>query len=159
MDIGEVLKSGDFRTADDQLRDPDALPWVPQGEGVWFRPLRFCPDLGSWTNLLRVTKKGTINLHRHTAPVEAWVISGNWRYLERDWVARPGTYVFEPAGDIHTLAHVGEQEMVTLFNIHGPIEYLGPDGEITFIETVETKLARYVEFCEATGTAIAPLIG
>ncbi|HXW81787.1 MAG TPA: 2,4'-dihydroxyacetophenone dioxygenase family protein [Acidimicrobiales bacterium] len=159
MDIGHVLNSTEAHASGDQLLDPGALPWVPQAEGVYFRPLRICPELGSWTNLLRVTKKGTINLHRHVAPVEAWVISGQWRYLERDWVARPGTYVFEPAGDVHTLVNTGEEEMVTLFCMHGPIEYIGRDGETIFTETAETKLSKYVSFCEANGISLAPIIG
>ena len=91
MDIDEVLASAELRASGDQMLDPGTIPWVPQAEGVSFRPLRICPELGTWTNLLRVTRQGTINLHRHVARVEAWVISGEWRYLEHDWVARPGS--------------------------------------------------------------------
>ena len=28
---------------------------------------------------------------------------GHWRYLEHDWVAKPGTFIYEPAGEAHTL--------------------------------------------------------
>lgn len=37
-----------------------------------------------------------------------------WRYEERDWIAKPGTFIFEPPGDIHTLITEGE-EVITLF--------------------------------------------
>ncbi|HTW06500.1 MAG TPA: 2,4'-dihydroxyacetophenone dioxygenase family protein [Acidimicrobiales bacterium] len=143
----------------DQLRDPELLPWVPQADGVFFKPLRVDREHGTWTNLLRVTRQGTVSRHRHLAPVEAWVISGEWRYLERDWVARPGTYIFEPEGDIHTLVNNGEATMVTLFCIHGPIEYLGPGGEVVFTETAETKLAKYVQFCQAHDLPLAAVVG
>ena len=134
------------------------MPWVPQAEGVWFRPLRISPGLGTWTNLLRVTRKGTISLHRHPAPVEAWVIKGQWRYLEHDWTAAAGSYVYEPAGDVHTLTTLGDEEMITLFSMHGPIEYIGPDGEISCAETAETKLRRYLDFCAEHDIRVAPVI-
>jgi 2,4'-dihydroxyacetophenone dioxygenase len=158
MDIEEVIVPAALRSMDDQLRDPETIPWVPQVEGVFFRPLRICLKEGKWTNLLRISRRGTINLHRHLAAVEAWVIKGEWRYLERDWVARPGTYVFEPPGDIHTLVNTGQEEMVTLFSIHGPIEYIGANGETTFTETAETKLAKYVNFCQDNGIPLAPIV-
>jgi 2,4'-dihydroxyacetophenone dioxygenase len=143
----------------DRLLDPEQIPWVPQAEGVWFRPLRISRHDGSWTNLLRVTRQGTINLHRHLAPVEAWVISGQWRYLEHDWVARAGQFVYEPAGDVHTLVTQGEEEMITLFAMHGPIEYIGTGGEVTFVETADTKLRRYLDYCATNGLRAAPIIG
>ena len=34
----------------------------------------------------------------------AWLYdAGYWRYLEHDWIAKPGTYIHEPAGEAHTL--------------------------------------------------------
>jgi 2,4'-dihydroxyacetophenone dioxygenase len=158
MDTREVVVPAELRATDDQLRDPETIPWVPQADGIWFKPLRVCLERGTWTNLLRVTKQGTVSLHRHLDAVEAWVIKGEWRYLERDWVARPGTYVFEPPGDVHTLVNAGEEEMVTLFSIHGPIEYVGPNGETVFTETAGTKLSKYIEFCKENSIAPAPIV-
>ena len=78
----------------DQAIQADELPWVPQGENVWFKPLRFDLTTGRWINLLKVTKQGKVNRHRHSGgQVLGFVIQGSWRYLERDWVARPGTLV------------------------------------------------------------------
>ena len=39
----------------DQAIDADTLPWVPQGEQVWFQPLRFDLANGRWVNLIRMT--------------------------------------------------------------------------------------------------------
>jgi 2,4'-dihydroxyacetophenone dioxygenase len=142
----------------DRLVNPDEIPWIPQAEGVWFRPLRISPEQGTWTNLLRVTCRGTVNLHRHLAPVEAWLLAGRWRYLEHDWTAGPGSYVYEPAGDVHTLTTVGEEEMITLFSMHGPIEYIGPDGQVEYTETAQTKLQRYLDFCASEDIRVAPVI-
>jgi 2,4'-dihydroxyacetophenone dioxygenase len=142
----------------DWLLHSDETPWVPQADGVWFRPLRISPALGTWTNLLRVTRKGTVSLHRHLGPVEAWVLAGEWRYLEHDWTASTGDYVYEPAGDVHTLTVTSDAEMITLFNIHGPYEFIGPDGAVESVESAEVKLKRYVDYCEAHGISVAPIV-
>lgn len=136
----------------DQAIHADELPWVPQGEGVWFRPLRFDLTRGSWINLLRVTKQGKVNRHRHSGgQVLGFVIQGSWRYLERDWVARPGTLVYEPPGDIHTLVVDGAEEMQTLFLLEGVIQYLDDDDNVVSQDDVFTKLERYRAFCRAEG--------
>jgi len=58
---------------------------------------------GSWCNLLRVRKSGVLSRHIHPSWVTGYVIRGAWRYLEHDWVARAGSFVYEPPGEIHTL--------------------------------------------------------
>ncbi|MGH3329498.1 MAG: 2,4'-dihydroxyacetophenone dioxygenase family protein [Streptomycetales bacterium] len=131
------------------------LPWVPQGsDNVWFKPVRISPERGSWVNLLKVAQHGIVSRHRHLAEVEGWVIQGRWYYREHDWQAEPGAYVYEPPGDVHTLVAdvVDEGEpMITLFSIHGPIEYFDERGELAYVETAQTKLQRYLDHCAAAG--------
>src|SRR3712207_9376719 len=82
----------------------DELPWVPQGERVWFKPLRFDLATGRWINLLRVEGGGKVNRHRHTGgqgPGDC--IEGSWHYLQRDRVARPGTLLDQPPRHIPTI--------------------------------------------------------
>ena len=144
--------------ADVVARSAD-IPWVPQGSGnVWFKPLRISVAQNRWVNLLKVTRGGVVNRHRHLAEVEGWVIQGQWHYVEHDWSAGPGDFVYEPPGDVHTLvADVADEEqpMLTLFSIHGSIEYVDENDEPVHVETAETKLRRYLEHCAAAG--IAPL--
>ena len=138
---------------------PDAIPeiaiatipadervWVPQMKDVWFRPLLLNTVAGQWCNLLRVRKSGILTRHLHPAPVHGYVIKGSWRYLEHDWVAKAGDYVFEPPGEIHTLT-VPEDcpEMITFFNISGCMIYLDADNRQTGIEDVFTK----IDMCRA----------
>src|SRR3546814_17069040 len=54
-------------------------------------------------NLLRVRKSGVLSRHRHPQAVHGFVLKGRWRYLEHDWEATEGSYVFEPPGETHTL--------------------------------------------------------
>lgn len=119
----------------------DERLWVPQAENVWFRPLLLDTVAGQWVNLLRVTRCGMLSRHRHPAPVHGYVIKGSWRYLEHDWIAREGMYVFEPPGEIHTLV-VDEDvpEMITLFHVCGALIYFDERHQPCGYDDVHTKL-------------------
>ena len=55
-----------------------------------------------------------------------------WGYLEHDWIATKGTFIFEPAGETHTLVvdpKVGH--MTTLFHNMGPLLYVDENGKQT----------------------------
>jgi 2,4'-dihydroxyacetophenone dioxygenase len=134
----------------DQAIDIDDIPWVPQSERVWFKPVRFDLATGRWINLLKIKPGGKVNRHRHTGgQVMAYTIQGEWRYLERTWVAKPGTFVYEPPGDIHTLTVDGDEEMITLFILEGTVQYLTDDDQIYYQDDVFTKLKLYREHCQA----------
>ena len=63
------------------------------------------------------------------APVHGFVIKGSWRYLEHDWVATEGSYLFEPPGEIHTLVVDDDcEEMITLFHNTGALIYCDENG-------------------------------
>jgi quercetin dioxygenase-like cupin family protein len=120
----------------------DERVWVPQMENVWFRPLCLNASQGYWVNLLRVRRSGVLTRHRHPAPVHGFVLRGSWRYLEHDWTATAGAYVFEPPGETHTLVVPdGVEEMITLFHITGAMIYVDPWGRQTGYEDVFTKIA------------------
>jgi len=122
----------------------DERVWVPQAPQVWFRPLLLNTVTGSWCNLLRVRKSGVLSRHIHPAWVIGYVIKGAWRYLEHDWVAREGSFVYEPPGEIHTLVVdevAGVDEMITFFNISGALVYVDAEGNQTGYEDVFTKIA------------------
>jgi len=133
---------------------PDAVPeivtlaipedervWVPQAPNVWFRPLMLNTTNGQWCNLLRVRKSGVLSRHRHPAPVHGFVLKGSWRYLEHDWIATAGSYVFEPPGEVHTLVvDQGVEEMITFFNISGAMIYLDDADQVVAWEDVHTKI-------------------
>ena len=132
----------------------DERVWVPQAPGVWFRPLLLNTVTGSWCNLLRVRKAGVLSRHIHPSWVTGLVLKGAGRYLEHDWVAREGSFVYEPPGEIHTLVvdeAVGAQEMITFFNIHGAMVYVDEQGAVTGYEDVFTKIAMCRKHYEAVG--------
>ncbi|PDT27883.1 cupin [Rhizobium sp. L9] len=119
----------------------DERLWVPQAPDVWFRPLMLNTLQGAWCNLLRVRRAGILSRHRHPAPVHGYVIKGRWRYLEHDWMATEGAYVFEPPGETHTLTVPDDvEEMITFFNISGCMYYVDENGDHTGFEDVFTKI-------------------
>lgn len=119
----------------------DERVWVPQAPGVWFRPLMLNTLGGQWCNLLRVRRAGVLSRHRHPGPVHGLVLKGRWRYLEHDWVANEGDYVFEPPGETHTLTVPEDvEEMVTFFNISGCMYYVDDQDRHTGFEDVFTKI-------------------
>jgi quercetin dioxygenase-like cupin family protein len=128
----------------EQAIPDDERVWVPQAKDVWFRPLLLNTVTGSWCNLLRVRKSGVLSRHIHPSWVTGMVLKGAWRYLEHDWVAREGSFVYEPPGEIHTLVVdevAGVPEMITFFNIHGAMVYLDEQGAMTGYEDVFSKIA------------------
>ena len=135
---------------------PHAIPqderlWVPQGENVWFRPLCLCASRGYWMNLLRVRKSGVLSRHRHPLPVHGFVLKGRWRYLEHDWVATEGGYVYEAPGETHTLVVDPDvEEMITLFQVNGAMIYVDPDGGVLAYEDVFSK----IDLCRAHYAAV-----
>lgn len=130
----------------------DERLWVPQTDCLSFRPLCLCVSQGYYVNLLRFVGGGTLGCHRHSSPVHAHTIRGSWGYKEHSWTARPGTYVFEPPGETHTLV-VGEEEMVALFHVTGALLYCDPENPeaITGFDDVFTKLEKARKHYEAVG--------
>ena len=134
------------------LDGSDERLWVPQAPGVSFRPLVFGVAQGFYVNLLRVRSKGVLSRHRHSGPVHAFTLRGEWHYLEHDWVARAGDYAFEPPGETHTLVvPEGVEEMITLFHVSGGYTYVDPYGVALGYEDVFTKLANARKHYEEAG--------
>jgi anti-sigma factor ChrR (cupin superfamily) len=140
---------------DPKLTVPDlaipALPeeeryWVPQGENVWFRPLMMNTVMGGWSNLLRIRGGGILGRHRHPGPVHGLVIKGAFHYLEHDWVARAGYYVFEPPGITHTLVVDQDgEELIVFFTSYGAMIHVNDIGQQIGYEDVFTK----IEMCRS----------
>ena len=78
--------------------------------------------------------------------VVGYVIRGRWKYVEHDWTAETGSFVFEPPGEVHTLTVPADcPEMITFFNIQGAMIYVDADGRQTGYEDVFTK----IEMCRS----------
>ena len=108
----------------------------------------------TFTNIIRWPAGLQLPKHRHTGTVSAWTFSGAWRYLEYDWVATAGSYVFEPVGTVHTLQV--EEDTEAMFVTNGGFIYYGPDGEMTTYSDAASILASVNEALAVQGLELPP---
>jgi len=104
----------------------DERYWVPYVEGAWFIPLQFNVSTGGFANILKIAPGARLSAHYHISTVYGYTLRGSWRYLEHDWVATPGTFIFEPAGEAHTLVVDADapEPMITFFVLSGGLIYI-----------------------------------
>jgi 2,4'-dihydroxyacetophenone dioxygenase len=78
--------------------------------------------------------------------VFAYTISGKWGYLEHDWTATAGDFVYEAPDEAHTLvAYEHPEPMRVQFIVTGPLIWLDEAGEPEGIFDVFS----YIELCKA----------
>lgn len=105
--------------------------WVPRGDNIWSLPLMFNVTSGAWVNITRASGDAVISRHRHSSPVTGFTLDGTWGYLEHEWTARKGTFIFEPPGETHTLVVRPEAgHMTVLFHNFGPLMTVNAEGEV-----------------------------
>jgi len=122
--------------------DGDERLWVPYAEGVWFQPCHFNVTSGGFSVVAKALAGSVIGTHYHIGTVQGYTLRGHWRYLEHDWIAKPGTFIFEPAGEAHTLVipEDSPEPMVTLFVVSGAQIYLDKSGQFGSYEDGFTML-------------------
>jgi len=105
--------------------DDDRL-WVPYANGVWFQPCCFNVTSGGFSVVLKGLAGSKVGTHYHVGTVHGYTMRGHWRYLEHDWIAKPGTYIYEPAGEAHTLVITEDspEPMIAVFVVEGGLIYL-----------------------------------
>lgn len=143
-----------FESIDTSLVDTDSMPWipfVPYTDEVHIKVLKVDPIRGEWITLLRMPASTQLPMHHHSGCVHVYTIAGSWKYIEHDWVATPGSFVFETAGSRHTPVGVGDDEVMTLNIVQGDWNLMSPEGHVLAIENWKTQIDRYVNYCRANG--------
>ena len=65
---------------------------------------------------------------------------------DSEWVAKPGMFVFEPPGEIHTLmVDEDSEDMITLFHVFGALVYFDQNDKPIHHDDVHTK----IEMCRS----------
>lgn len=113
----------------------DERLWVPYGDGTWIQPCQFNVTSGGYSVILKCLPGRGLSPHYHSAPVYGYTLRGTWRYLEHDWVALPGSFIYEPAGEVHTLVVPGDakEPMMTFFVVQGGMIYVDKVEQGRFI--------------------------
>ena len=128
----------------------DALPFVDIGDGNLLKVIQVKHGEGLWI-VENVFQAGyQVQTHRHTGPVWGFTVSGAWKYREYPDVNRAGSFLYEPAGSVHTLQCI-EDETRVWFHMSGCNLNLRPDGSVESVADGATALAAYRALCEAQG--------
>ena len=131
-------------------RGAEDLPFVDMGGGSKFKVIMVKPDLGLWIVENIFAAGADVPRHKHTGPVFAYTVSGAWRYKEYPEVNRAGSFLFEPAGSIHSLV-ADEDDTHVWFQIYGSNLNLDEAGNVESIFDGPGSLEAYYLLCEAEG--------
>jgi 2,4'-dihydroxyacetophenone dioxygenase len=130
----------------------DMRYYVPLSETVSTRPLWISPQRNQWADILYSESAGLVNRHYHPHQVFAYTISGKWGYLEHDWIATAGDFVYETPGEGHTLvAYESDEPMRVHFNVTGPLIWLDDAGNALDFFDVHNYIALCREHYASNG--------
>src|SRR5437773_5729480 len=130
----------------------DELPFVDIGDGSKLKVIQVKEREGLWIveNIFQAGYE--VQKHRHTGPVYAYTTSGAWKYKEYEYVNRAGSFLYEPAGSVHTLQCI-EDDTLVWFQIYGANLNLDTDGNVESYIDAGGVLEAYYALCEAEGHA------
>lgn len=142
-------------------RGETELPFVDVGDGTHLQVLHTDVEKGLWVVRTRYEPGVTIARHKHTGEVFAFTIAGSWKYLEYPEVNRAGSYLYEPAGSIHTLHVPEDNEGLTdvWFAIYGANLNLAADDSVEMVIDAGFIREVYLALCEAQGFDAPNVIG
>lgn len=135
---------------DATLIDAETLPWMPMSpssHNVFVKVIKVDPRRREWITLLKVAADAELPRHRHAGSVHVYTISGEWKYKEHDWIAKPGSFVFETAGSEHTPIGVGKDDVITLNIVQGDWSIIDESGQVLVVENEDTVMRRYKNYC------------
>jgi len=128
----------------------DDLPWADIGGDSLLKVLQVKEREGLWIveNIFQAGYE--VQKHRHTGPVWGYTTSGAWKYKEYDYVNRAGSFLYEPAGSVHTLQCI-EDDTKVWFHMYGANLNLDANDNIESVTDGAGALAAYYMLIEAQG--------
>ena len=131
----------------------DEIPWVQTGAGLELKLVQVDIEAGLWIVRNRFEPGALVQTHKHTGQVFGYTLSGAWKYAEYDYVNRAGSFLFEPAGSVHTLTVPSDNTELTdvWFQIYGANLNLDADGNVESITDAGGIYEAYMALCEAQG--------
>ena len=128
----------------------NALPFVDIGGGNKLKVLQVKEREGLWIVENIFMAGFEVPKHRHTGPVWGYTTSGAWKYKEYGYVNRAGSFLYEPAGSVHTLQCI-EDDTHVWFHMYGVNLNLDADGNVESVSDGAGALKGYYAMCEAQG--------
>ncbi len=122
------------------------LPYFDLGDGSALQLLQVDIASGLWIVRVRFEPGCKIDKHYHTGSVFAVTLEGSWYYEEYpETVNSAGSYLFEPAGSVHTLTVPADatEPAVVWFAVHGANVNVAEDGSVISVIDASTVLQVY----------------
>lgn len=143
------------------MRSEDDLPFVTFAEGIMLQLLKADIENGLFVVRVRFDPGVTIPKHKHTGDVHAFTHSGSWKYLEYPEINTKGSYLYEPAGAVHTLHVLENNTEVTdvSFVVRGANLDLDGEGNIENVLDAGAISSFYIEACKEAGFRKPDFIG
>lgn len=151
VDRQELATVEEYGGADTYISGEET-PWVPWVGDVEIKIYRIENRTGTIVVGLRSPTDQSLGRHRHRGVVSATTISGAWNYYEYEWVARPGDYVVETPGTIHTLHVSAGTEIV--YTVTGSIEFFNADDSLASTWDCFSFANLYVRHCARQGLKV-----
>jgi quercetin dioxygenase-like cupin family protein len=142
-------------------RGDDQLPWAQFGPDVQTKVVHVRHSDGLWVVRSRMRPGTVLQTHRHTGPVLGFTLAGAWHYKESaEWVNRAGSYLFEPAGSVHTLEVLADSDgdADVWFAIWGSNIDVDEAGNPGLVLDSHLMLASYLAACAAQGEPNPPVV-
>ncbi len=145
-----------FENIDTGVILDEDLPWTPFApyrDDVFVKLIKANPVTGETVTFLKSPMGIELPKHHHCGTVIVYTVKGAWRYKEHDWIATPGSVVYETASTSHTALSVEGygDEVITLNITIGDLLYMDEADNVIAIENWKTAVKRYLDFCAATG--------
>ncbi|MGR8949140.1 MAG: 2,4'-dihydroxyacetophenone dioxygenase family protein [Gammaproteobacteria bacterium] len=143
------------------LRQESDLPMVEISPGVAIQLLQVDFDHNTRVTRAQLAPGLKLRTHIHTGHVFAWTLAGTWHYLEYPENSEANSYLYEPAGSIHTL-YVPEdstQPADVIFIVHGSNIELGATGEVEGATSAMDIARAYLRACQEKGIPRPDVIG
>ena len=133
----------------------DELPWAELAPGIEIKVLRVGGDTGRYTLMNRFAPGTVLPRHHHYGEVHAFTLSGRWGYLEYDWEAAAGDYIYEEAGSVHTLTVPADahEPAVIQFVIDQGMDFLDDAGQPFHREDAASIAELYLNALDHAGVA------
>ncbi|MEO8381457.1 MAG: 2,4'-dihydroxyacetophenone dioxygenase family protein [Acidobacteriota bacterium] len=134
-----------------QWLDVASMPWIPLGPGESFKPLRFFPNDRGRALLLRLEPGTIVPRHRHLGEGHAFNLSGSRQLIESGEIAGPGSYVYEPTGNVDSWMALGDEPVIVPIISFGAMEYLDDDDQVLRRDTAASLREIYLRYCQENG--------
>ena len=143
-------------------RGESELPFITLPDGTGLQLLQVDLATGVWIVRNHFPPGTTVQTHKHTGHVYAFTQRGRWHYLESpDAVNTAGSYLYEPAGSVHTLHVPADNDGITdvWFAIHGANLNLDEAGNVVSVVDAHLIHGYYRYMCQQQhGVADPPVV-